>query len=725
MTAPAEAAPWSQQVLDKVTGRARYPADEPISPCHYGQVLRSVHPHADVVVGTAAAEKVEGVLAVVDRPAMGLGRRVSQVGDAVAGVVATSPAAAEAAIRALEVTYDVLPAVTDADSAATSDVTVNDLFPHNVVKVVERAHGDVGEALATCAHRYSATYRSGRPVHYNLAHRCCFAQVRADGSIHVFTSVDAPFFARRELAHHLGLDEDRVVVEVSTAATSSFGGRTSINTNFEPYAVRLARAVPGTPVRLLFTPEEELNVSHSRHDVSFRIDAGCADDGRLVALDIEVLADHGAHPSFVTDVVLSNCRDRPLDLVEVEHYRYSGRAVLTHNPTAGEMRGIGVTQVLWAVGVHLDELSRRAGLAPDAVLRASLATRPASQPSARGSARETVATCMDSALAAVEEAALVNHDEGPTCRHGRGLAAGLHTSGLGTFHGGDRSTVRLVAHPDGTFELRVAAPDSGQGSGPAYRAITAEHLGVDARRVRLAGISTQTSPYDQWGSVASRGVFVIGPAVAAAARLMRTELAAAAAALWRVEPETVEVSGDSVTGPDGRRLDVAQLVETCGGALAVTSDNGVTTNPVTFGVCVADVCVDVETGEVQLLRAASSYDVGRVIDEVQCRGQLVGAFAMGWEHVLGGHLVLDDGRPMINDPYDHRFVRAGDLPVVVPALLESGEPDSSIGAKGIGTPAIVSVAPALANAIRDACGVRLGTLPITAEAIVRAMRGSS
>ncbi len=182
------------------------------------------------------------------------------------------------------------------------------------------------------------------------------------------------------------------------------------------------------------------------------------------------------------------------------------------------------------------------------------------------------------------------------------------------------------------------------------------------------------------------------------------------------------MAGDSVTGPDGRTAAVADASRAPAASLAVTSDHNVTTNPVTFGVCVADVCVDAETGEVQLLRAVSSYDVGRVIDEVQCRGQLVGAFAMGWEHVLGGHLSLDDGVPTTHDPYDCRFVRAGDLPVVVPTLLESDEPDSSIGAKGIGTPAIVSVAPALSNAIRDACGVRVGTLPITAEAIVRAMR---
>jgi putative selenate reductase molybdopterin-binding subunit len=714
---------WSSQVIDKVTGRGRYPADEPVASCHFATLVRSPHAHADVVVDTSAAARVHGVLVAADRVQMGLDQRVRQVGDVVAGVVAATPEAADEAARAIDVRYAVVPGVTDPRTAGTSGVTVDDRFPDNVVQTVTREHGDVDAALAACAHRLTAEYSSGRPVHYNLARRCCVATVDHAGSIRLRTSVDAPYFARHELAAELGVNEERVVVEVSQSATSSFGGRTSINSLFEPFAVRLARLCAGTPVQLTFSPSEEIAVSHSRHAVGFRLDAGCDADGRLRALDIRVLVDHGAFPSFVTNVVLSNCRDRPLDLISVDNYRFAGSAVLTNNPTAGEMRGIGVTQAMWALGMHLDELARRAGLDPEEFLRRNLARDPGSQPSVRGSARSSVTACLDRARAAARTNPPADHPEGPTCRHGWGFAAGLHTSGLGTFHGGDQSTAELELRADGAIELRVAAPDSGQGSSPAYRAVAAEVLAVPVESILVAAISTSGSPYDRWGSVASRGVFVIAPAVADAARRLRERIVATAADRWAVDPALVRVAAGAAHAPDGRTAAFVDLAQDAPDPVVATSTHSVTTNPVTYGVCLAEVCVDPGTGATRLLRAISAYDVGHVIDDVQCRGQLVGAVAMGWEHAFGSELAVAGGRPITADPYDFRFARAADLPHVEALLVGSPEPDSAIGARGIGTPAIVSVAPAICNAVRSAVGVRLRRLPASAEDIVRGSAG--
>ncbi|MBB5786134.1 xanthine dehydrogenase family protein molybdopterin-binding subunit [Jiangella mangrovi] len=711
---------WPAEVVAKITGRGRYPSDYAVPGCRYASVVRSSVPHAEVSAGLAAARALPGVLVVADRADLGLDGVVRQVGDVVAAVVADSQDAADRAARAIEVDYRALPFVDD--PFATASVRIDDRFEDNVVREVTRSHGDVEAALAAAAVTYAAEYVTGRPVHYNLARRCCVVTVDADGGVDILTSADAPYFARHELAVAVGLADDDVRLTVSELPTSSFGGRTSINPLFEPIAVRLARLCPGTPVRLAFSPAEELGVSHSRHPVHFALTAGCDAGGQLTALKVRATVDHGPFPSFVTDVVLSNCRDRALDLYAVDHYDFAGRAVLTHNPTAGEMRGIGVTQILWAVGVHLDELARRAGVLPERFLLRNATTKAASQEKVVGDASATVRACLDAARAAAAQADAVDHEETASCRHGWGVAAGLHTSGLGTFHGGDASaaTVRLLE--GGDVELAVAAPDSGQGAAAAYRAVVAEVLDLVPGRVRLSAISTQTSPYDRWGSVASRGAYVVAPAAAAAARALRDRVLEVVAAHWGVRAADLRLRESRVHAHDGRSIDLAGVAALAGAPVEAAGTHTSEQNPPTYGVCLVQVCVAADTGVVRVLRGISAYDVGRVLDETQCRGQLVGAFAMGWEYALGSQLAVDAAIPGPADPYDFRFAHMEDLPQVEGVLVttpgSAGDaPDAP--ARGIGTPAIVSVAPAICNAIRDAVGVRVHRLPVSAEDVLR------
>jgi CO/xanthine dehydrogenase Mo-binding subunit len=689
--------------------------------CRFAAVVRGGVPHAEVTADLAAARAVPGVLVAADRADLGLDGVVRQVGDVVAAVVADSQDAADRAARAITVDHRVLPVVDDPFAAATASVRIDDRYEDNVVREVTRGHGDVEAALAAAAVTYAAEYVTGRPVHYNLARRCCVVTVDAAGAVDILTSADAPYFARHELAVAVGLADEDVRLTVSELPTSSFGGRTSINPLFEPVAVRLARLCPGTPVRLMFSPAEELGISHSRHPVHFALTAGCDADGRLTALKIRATVDHGPFPSFVTDVVLSNCRDRALDLYAVENYDFAGRAVLTHNPTAGEMRGIGVTQIMWAVGVHLDELARRAGVLPERFLLRNATTRASSQPKVVGDASATVRACLDVARAAAADGteSAADHVETASCRHGWGVAAGLHTSGLGTFHGGDASAARLRLLGSGDVELAVAAPDSGQGAAAAYRAVVAEVLDLAPSRIRLSAISTETSPYDRWGSVASRGAYVVAPAAAAAARALRDRVLEVVAAHWGVSAATLRLRGSRVQAADGRSLDLAGVAALAGAPVEASGTHTSEQNPPTYGVCLVQVCVAADTGVVRVLRGISAYDVGRVLDETQCKGQLVGAFAMGWEYALGSQLAVSGGVPGPDDPYDFRFAHLEDLPRVEGVLVTTPGSAPDAPARGIGTPAIVAVAPAICNAVRDAVGVRVHRLPVAAEDVLR------
>jgi putative selenate reductase molybdopterin-binding subunit len=677
--------------LEKVTGAGRFPGDYRFAGCRYAAVVRSDRAAAEVRASTAAAAGMPGVYAAVSRTDLGLGSRVRQVGDVVAAVVADSQAAADAAAAAVAAEYTTIPGVYDAHPAADSAVLVDPDMTSNVVREDRREHGDVEAALRRSAVRYSAVYRTGRAVHFNLSPRCCFATVDpGSGVVELVTSADAPFFARKELAQALGLPEDRVQITVAELPTSSFGSRTSINELFEPVAARLALLCPGVPVRLLFTPAEEIAVSYSRHPVELAIEAGAAADGRLLGLRIEMIADHGAHPSFVSNIVLSNCRDRALDLVKVDNYRFTGRVVLTNNTTAGEMRGIGVAQVMWALGSHLDELAARLGMDPVDFLTRNLAPAAASQEAVVGSAKESLTRCLAAGRERLLEVA-DDHQPGGSCRHGWGVATGLHTTGLGTFHGGDRSTVRMRLDPDGTVWLGLAAPDSGQGGYTAYTKLAATALGIPPERVSVEPISTRESPYDQWGSVASRGAYIVGAAVLDAAGRLRE---AAAGLGGSMRPST---------------------------PIVVTGTSHSTANPPTYGACFVRVCVDLDTGAVRTLHAVSAFDVGRAIDPQQCAGQLVGAFGMGWEFALGDELRLESGVPVNADPYEFRLVHAEDLPCVDTILVERPEASSAHGARGVGTPAITPVAAAICNAIRNATGVRPTRLPVTAERLLRGL----
>jgi CO/xanthine dehydrogenase Mo-binding subunit len=678
----------------KVTGAGRFPGDYHVEGCLFGAVVRSTHPHARVTVTNIdELRALDGVRAVVERTQLNLDDRVRQVGDVVLGIVADNEANARAAVAKACVDYRPLPAVFQMQEAESCGVVIDDAFPSNVVRSVERAHGDIERALEGSVTRHRARYQTGRPVHFNLSRRCCVVTWRSDGTIDVLTSADAPFFARKELAAHVGVPEELITLRVSELPTSSFGGRTSINPLFEPVAAAMAKAVLGTPVCLRFLASEELTVNQTRHQIEFDIDAGVDDDGRLVALDMSVLVDHGAYPSFVTDVVLANCRDRVLDAFSVQNYRCHAKAVLTNNVTAGEMRGIGVTQVMWAVGCHLDELARRAGHEPIDFIRANLATQTAMReepPAYRA------LTSLTKSLALGAERMRAHGTSKRPVRAGWGVAVGLHTTGLGTFHGGDQSAATVTLHTDGRIVLEVAAPDSGQGATSAYARMLATALDVDPDVIEVAPVDTANSPYDRWGSVASRGIFVVGAAVLDAARDLKERLRAMALSEAAV-------------------LDVAGLLNE---PIVARGTSHQQQNPPTYGACFAHVEVDDTSGVARLSRVISVVDVGHAVDPELCHAQLASAVATGWEFALGSDLSLANGRPVTSDPHDYRFAHFEDLPQIETILVEEPEPSGPLGARGIGTPAVAAVAPAICNAIRSAIGYRPTNVPVRADQLL-------
>jgi CO/xanthine dehydrogenase Mo-binding subunit len=696
----------------KATGSGRFPPDHSDGALHAALLLSDL-PHAVITsLDLDEARRSPGVAAVLGRKDLGMDDTVRHVGDVVAAVAAETPELAGAALTAIDVAYRRLPVVVDAGAALEPTAPLIDTDrDSNLALQIDHDQGDVDAALAGADVVLEATYRTGRPTHCNLSPRSC--TVVADHGVKVLCSVDAPHFAQRELAHALGLDQNEVRIVVADLPTSSFGGRTSINRCCEPVAARLAMATPGVPVRLTYDPTQEFIAGTTRHAVSARLVAGATSAGRLVALDVDLLADHGPYDTFVNRIVLGAGRDRALDLFALDNYRYRGRAMLTNNLMAGEMRGIGATQINFILGSHMDELALRLGLDPVDFLAMNL-------PEA---ARSASAGGLDECLRRGAEEFGWGAETVPTGhgRRGVGVGIGTHTTGLGTFHGPDTASARITVEGGTSVTVAVAAPDSGQGSSTTFAQIAAEELGVAVEAVRYAPIDTETTPEDPWGSVASRGTFVVGAAVRKAAIEARRHLLEAAAARLDVDGGDLEVIDGTVgVAGGGPSVAIDELAE----HTAIRGQGTVVSNrtPPTYGAYFAEVDVDPETGVVRVERLVAALDVGFAVHPAHCRGQIEGAIGHGIEFALGAEVVMRDGRPENPSMVDYRLARTVDMPRIEVILVEGGDETGPYGALGIGTPSLTPVLPAVANAVRNAVGERLGTVPMWPEAVWTAIR---
>jgi putative selenate reductase molybdopterin-binding subunit len=705
MTTPGRASMTLEEA--KVTGAGRFPGDVDMAQMLHAAVLRSPVPHGTVrPLDLTAAWAEPGVVTILTREDMARGARVRCVGDVVAAVAAETPEAAVRAVGRLRADIAELAVHHDPVAAIGSEPVVDPRHPDNVALEDAKEVGDFVGALERADRIVEGTYTTGRFLHANLSRRCCIARERSDGVVEVLTSVDSPVLARKELAEQLGRLPGEVAVVLSDLLTSSFGGRSSIGLSCEPVAAHLALRTAGRPVRLLYTPEEELTATHTRHWGVVRLRAGVTADGVVEALDADALVDHGCYPNFVARIVLANIRDRVLDLLPLVDYRFRGRAVLTNNPVAGEMRGIGTTQGMYVVGCHVDAIACELGLPAEEVwLRNARALAEAGR-----DPDGSLERCLREILRRHPESAVgrTSRVQGDL-RRGTGISAGVHTTGLGTFHGPDRSHAVAETEDGGGIRVLVPAPDSGQGSNQAYATIAAAELGIPSEAVRVEPL-VDGSLEDLWGSVASRGARVVGGAVRAAAVNLRDEAVerfavrrGVARALLTADSEGLRVDGERIGWPDV----FAEV-----GALRAEGRSEYEGAPPTYSATWVEATVDVGTGQVEVERAVVAADVGWVVDETQCRGQVEGAFAMGVEMALGTGAPLDHAVPTARDLTDFAAVRAREVPDVDVVLLESAAARDAHEPRGIGTPALPAVAPAIANAVSAATGRRVRGVPI-------------
>jgi CO/xanthine dehydrogenase Mo-binding subunit len=750
---------------DKVTGAAVYAGDMKPSGMLYGKVLRSPLPHAKIRrIDACSAEAMPGVLAVLtrdnlrvaaplhgayvkDQPVVAL-EKVRYAGDIVAAVAATGERIAEDALKAIEVDYEELPAVLTIDEALGDGAPLVHENPEgkkqpeygrggshvehersNICLHFRYQRGSVEEGFAEAERIFEDTFDFPSAQHYPMEPHVSLARFDGD-QLTVWSSTQSPFPLRQELARIFGLALGRVRVIVPYVG-GGYGSKSGVKT--EAIAAALSR-MARRPVRIAYGAEETFRTM-CQPRARIVIKTGLKKDGTFVARATQLYLDGGAYANSGPSVT-EKAGYRAHGPYPIPHVRTDAYSIYTNTVPAGAFRGFGAPQAAYAYDSHLDMIARRMNIDPVELRRKNLLGRGDDY-----AAGDTPIDCdLIGALRRVAEtigwkSKIENPKskmgEGSKVRRGRGVAACVKDGG-GTNKAAHAMVKILI---DGSVVISIGSVEIGQGMRTAFLQLVAEELSVPIENVQAAELDTQYTPFDK-GTNASSATSIMGLALQKAARDARAQLLAAASSVAGAPESEVTlhdgmltVGGKSMTIREAmRRHFAASEGEIVGrGYFKVPKNDAVPLGyPSPFweiGFGAAEVEIDEETGEVKLAKYLSLTDAGKMINPKQCEGQDEGAAVFGIGQALFEDLVYQDGELANGSLIDYRLPRFSDLPRDFDTIiLEEGGGIGPYGAKGMGEGGILAVAPAICNAVEDAVGIRMQSVPLTPEKVWRAIK---
>jgi CO/xanthine dehydrogenase Mo-binding subunit len=730
----------------KVTGRAEYMHNLRLPGMLHGKIFRSTVAHGRIrKLDTSAAARLDGVYRVVtaadvtsvmskpfygpafhDQPVLAVDK-VRHVGEPVAVVLAEDAHVAEQALTLIVAEYDELPAVFDEVAAMGSAVIVHDALKPagtfadlkhlagrtgtNVALDYQLRRGDVDGAFARADHVFEHTFRSPPTLQAPLEPFISVAEP-GEGAITIHTTSQMPSFVRLEIARLLGWPENKVRVRVPLLG-GGFGAKTYIK--LEALVAALALIVR-RPVKIAATMEEQFYII-TNHPATFRIKSGVAQDGRLLARSCDVYWNGGAYADIGPRVCQKSGFTAP-GPYDIDNVRIDSYELYTNQVPAGAMRGFGIPQLVWAYESHTDMIARALGLDPVAFRRKNLLRdgRPqATGTIVRDAAIEQV---LDALTRQMSWTSPFARGEG-VIRRGRGVAIGFKASVAPT------ASVAIVnIGADGSTVVSTSTVDMGQGSDTAMAQIAAEVLGTDAATVTVVHPDTDVTPFDM-GTLGSRSTFHMGHAVRLAAQDARARLQKLAEEAG-LPPGTnyppAEIFLKRYGMQAGNVIGSATFVPTYRSPDKATGLSEDVTPFWMIGGTGVEVEVDVETGHVRITKLVSAADCGTPINPKIALTQLSGGAIMALGAAMFENLELDGGQVTNASLADYKIPGFHDVPPMLNELVAAVQQSGPFGAKGVGESGSFAVAPAVANAIDDAVGARLTHLPLTPEAVLRAIR---
>jgi putative selenate reductase molybdopterin-binding subunit len=738
-----------------VKGKPVFADDIALSDLLQVKILHSPHAHARIKrIDTSRALKLEGVVAVLThhdfpphyyttagqgypepspRDTRILDDTVRFVGDRVAVVAAETVAAAEAALAAIEVEYEPLPAVFDPEEALTGSVQIHpDKGPtgvydarHNIAAHLEMEIGRVNEALAAAPRVFEGTYSTPYVQQASLEPHVTLTWFDENDRLVIRTSTQVPFHVRRIVAEVLGFPLSRIRV-IKPRIGGGFGGKQEI-LNEELCAAVTLRT--GRPARIEYTRHEEFHAARTRHPQIIRLRIGVNEDATIRAIDMQILENTGAYGSHAL-TVMSVTAQKTLSLYRAPHVRVRADAVYTNLPVAGAYRGYGAPQGFFALEVLMDEIARALGIDPVELRHKNYVRVGDKLPVAEklGEGREGfpaevrscgLRACLEEGKRLIGWEELRRAPKEGVIRRGVGVAIAGQGSGI---PGVDMAAAFIKMNEDASFNLLAGATDLGTGSDTALAQIAAEVLGVPVEKILVYTSDTDFTPFDT-GAYASSTTYISGGAVKKAAEKIKQQLLELGRQ-W-LNAKTVRIENQCVVAEDGRRLTFQEIATRTlysedQRQIMATASHVSTDSPAPYNATFADVSVDTETGIVRVNKIVSVTDAGQVINPQMAEGQVEGAIPQALGMALSEFMCFDEqGAPLHTDFRRYHIFTTLDMPEMVTRFVESHEPTGPFGAKATAEIPINAPAPAVVNAIYDACGVRLRQLPIKPEEILQ------
>lgn len=737
-------------------GKPVFADDLPLKDTLHLKILYSPHAHARILkIDVSRALKLEGVQLVLThkdfsqhyyttagqgypepspRDMLVLNSTMRHVGDRVAVVAADSPEIALQALEMIQVDYEELPVIFDPEKSVDNEIVIHpeigeDVFLYdakrNLAAHAEAQLGDVDQALENCAHVFEGKYSTPYVQQAHIEPHITRTWMDENDRLVIRTSTQVPFHVRRIVAEVLDFPISRIRV-VKPRLGGGFGGKQEILNEELCSAVTLRT---GRPARIELTRKEELFAARSRHPQIIRIKMGLDADFKIQAIDMNILENCGGYgPHALT--VMSVTAQKTLSMYKSANIRLDANAVYTNLPVAGAYRGYGSPQGFFALESLMDEIADALKIDPVELRRKNVFRAGEEIPIARilGEGREGyemvlnttgMEACLDEGAKLIGWPERGKNSNGPI-KTGIGLATACQGSGI---PGIDMAAAFIKMNEDASFNLQVGATDLGTGSDTALAQIAAEVLNVEVDKIIVYSSDTDMTPFDT-GAYASSTTFVSGGAVKKAAEKLLHRILKQGCLLLGVKEGQVNgtfvVSGDQKISFEDictRSFYTDEQQQLMASASHMSYDS-----PPPFNATFAKVSVDTETGIVRVDKVVSVTDSGQIINPEMSEGQVEGAIPQSLGMALCEFMIFDEkGHPVNTDFNSYHIYNALDMPEIVVKFVHTDEPTGPFGAKAVAEIPINCPAPAVANAVYNACGVRIRNLPITPEKILRGL----
>jgi CO/xanthine dehydrogenase Mo-binding subunit len=714
--------------LAKVEGRAIYADDFTLPGLYHGMTVRSPHAHAkiesiawnessappDAVCVLAPDIRGHNGIQLLDDEWPVLARRfVNHVGEPVALVAARTRQESREAMDAVEVRYSTLdPVLTIEDAEGTKPI-------HEILL----ENGDLDSAFANAAHIVEGEYRTGHQEHIYIECQGVTAWFDIDGLLHIFGTMQCPFYVLKAIVRCLGIPKESVRVKAS-AVGGGFGGKEDYPSMIAIHAALLARAC-GQPVKIMYDRHEDLIGTTKRHPSRVRHRTAFAQDGSVLAMDINIVLDGGAYRTL-SPVVLSRAVLQACGPYRVPVARIRGQVLRTNTPPNGAFRGFGAPQVEFAVERHLDRAARTIGVDPYEIRRINVLRAGDQLPTGQVLDESTsILECLEEVerLTGFRAKWIENErarrgnggEKGAGAQRGVGLSLFFHGSGFtGNGEAKMHSPVTARLDGEGRIEFLSASTDMGQGCAAVLPQIAAEATGLSLEDLSFPTLDTLELP-DSGPTVASRTTMIVGALVADAGKRVR------------------QAVSEKSSGKKGSFREIARAVREQFGNLETTVNydppswqvldeetyRGAAYPAYSWGADVAEVDVETDTLAVLPRRVTSVCEVGRVIHPAMCIGQIEGGTLQAVGYALWENLALDSGRYVQDKLATYIIPTFADAPEIDVHLLEKPWNGGAFGAKGVGELPMNGGAPAVVQAIDNATGIEATEIPATPERLLR------